>query len=450
MWRPYWNQTFDGRYGFSLNVSIAATSLPGIIREVVEGDHIIGGTSGVHNSTYTQKGVLWSISLKRGQEGTLLWTREFTPPQSTVEDVKYVSLPGLFSYGFMSGPTVDSADGVFLFEEPMSRKRWTFDLETMQQLWESAPEDQWNFYGMPKSIYKGKLLSYGYTGVLLAYDIRTGKVLWNWTSGTVGFEGYYQNTPLSLGCIADNKIYLYSTEHSPSMPLRRDANLWCVNTTDGKLLWKIQHWGNNPAIADGYIVDIDLFDNQIYCFGKGPSATTVSASPSVSVHGTDVLVQGTVTDQCAGAQKLAQKLGYVNGVPAIADEDQEAWMEYLYQQRLPIPGNAKGVEVTLDTLDPNGNFVHIGSPTSDLDGTFAYAFTPEVPGLYKIIATFAGSKSYAASYAETYVTVGEAPPTTAPPEYPQPIDFTWTIIGTGIAIIIAVAIAAILILRKRP
>jgi hypothetical protein len=152
MWRPYWNQTFDGRYGFSLNASIAATSLPGTIREVVEGDHIIGGTSGVHNSTYIQKGTLWCLSLKAGQAGTLLWTREFTPPLSTVEDVKYVSLPGIFNYGYMSGPTVDSVNGVFLFEESISMKRWGFDLDTMQQLWESEPEEQWNFYGLTESI----------------------------------------------------------------------------------------------------------------------------------------------------------------------------------------------------------------------------------------------------------------------------------------------------------
>jgi hypothetical protein len=449
MWRPYWNQTFDGRYGFSLNVSISAASLPGAIREVVEGDHIIGGTSGVHNSTYVQKGTLWSLSLKRGQEGTLLWTRDFTPPQSTVEDVKYVSLPGLFSYGYMTGPTVDSADGVFLFEEAISRKRWTFDLDTMQQLWESAPEDQWNFYGMSRSIYEGKLLGYGYSGVLIAYNITTGKVLWNWTSGTVGFEGYYQNTPLSLACIADGKIYLYSTEHSPSMPLRRDAYLWCVDTETGDLLWKIQCWANNPAIADGYIVTLDSFDNQIYCFGKGPSATTVSASPEISVHGSSVLVKGTVTDQCAGAQKLAQTLGFVDGVPAIADEDQESWMEYLYQQR-PIPGNAKGVEVSLDAIDPNSNFVHIDTVTSDMSGMFSHMFIPDVPGKYTIIATFAGSKSYGASYAETAIGVDEAPPPTAPP---QPIVFppieTYFIYAT-VVLLIAIAIVGILLLRKHP
>jgi len=46
--------------------------------------------------------------------------------------------------------------------------------------------------------------------------------------------------------------------------------------------------------------------------------------------------------------------------------------------------------------------------------------------------------------------VGEAPTTPAAPEYPQPIDNTMTILGVGIAMIIAVAIVGLMLLRKRP
>ena len=35
-----------------------------------------------------------------------------------------------------------------------------------------------NFYGMQSNIYKGKLFSSGYSGILIAYDIKTGKQLW--------------------------------------------------------------------------------------------------------------------------------------------------------------------------------------------------------------------------------------------------------------------------------
>jgi hypothetical protein len=438
MWRPYLNYTFDGNYGYSLNASIPDVTGASILA-VREDQYVIIGKAGKNNGTYVQQGWLAALNLKEDSNGvinpTMLWNITYTPPETVVPDVV---TGGLFGGGTMQGPMVDPEDGVFLFNEAMTRRRWGFSLETGQMLWgPTEPEGQWLFYGMSSSIYCGMLFSYGISGELTTYDIMTGKVLWNWSSGSVGFETPYGNAPIQMGCIADGKLYMYSSEHSPTMPLRRDAFLWCINATDGTLIWKIQCWANSPAIADGYIVTLDSFDNRIYCYGKGPSATTVTASPEVSVHGSSVLIKGTVTDQSAGAKDT----------PAISDADMEAWMEYLYQQR-PMPKDAKGVDVTLDALDPNGNFVHIGTPTSDASGTFGYAFTPEVPGPYKIIATFAGSASYGSSYAETYINVDEAPPTTAPPEYPQPIDNTMIIVAMGIAIIIAVAIVGIWIKRK--
>jgi hypothetical protein len=77
-------------------------------------------------------------------------------------------------------------------------------------------------------------------------------------------------------------------------------------------------------------------------------------------------------------------------------------------------------------------------------------FTPEVPGKYTIIASFAGSAAYYGSYAETAIGVDEAPAATAAPEYPQPIDNTLTIVAVGIAIIIVVVIVGLMILRRKP
>ncbi len=439
MWRPYLNVTFNGNYGFSLNVSTA--NVQGSILEIIPEQQIIGGTPGKRNATYTLDGNLWAISLKPGEEGKLLWNKTFTPPETIVNDF----VGGIFGYGKMTGPQVDSANHVFLFSESITRNRWAYDLDTMQQLWKSAePEPQWQFYGMSTSIYKNKLLSYGYGGVLIAYDIRSGSVLWKWASGTVGFEGYYENTPLSLGAIADDKIYLYSSEHSPSKPLRRDAQLWCVDLTNGKLLWKIQHWGTNPAIADGYLVDLDLFDNQIYCFGKGPSETTVSVQPATAAKGSLVMITGSVTDQSAGAK----------GTPAIADKDQEAWMEYLYQQR-PKPQNAAGVLVKLTALDQNGNTRDIGTACSDSNGNYGLSWTPPAEGTYKITATFEGTFAYAASDATSYVGVGAAASPYVPGPTPSiapgtPAETAWiTYVAIAVVVIIIVALAAVLVLRRR-
>jgi len=55
-----------------------------------------------------------------------------------------------------------------------------------------------------------------------------------------------------------------------------------------------------PAIAEGYLVTHNAYDLQLYCFGKGPSATTVTTSPKVIPLGESVLVEGTVKDQSPG------------------------------------------------------------------------------------------------------------------------------------------------------
>ena len=72
---------------------------------------------------------------------------------------------------------------------------------------------------------------------------------------------------------------------------------------------------------------------QIYCFGKGPSATTVTASPKVSVNGDSVLVEGTVIDTAAGTKQNEQAARFPNGVPAVSDASMSAWMEYVYMQK---------------------------------------------------------------------------------------------------------------------
>ena len=128
-------------------------------------------------------------------------------------------------------------------------------------------------------------------------------------------------------------------------------------------------------------------------------------------------------------------------------------MEYMFQNQIK-PANATGVPVSLDTIDPNGNFVHIGDVTSDINGNFGFKYTPEVPGNYQIIATFAGSKAYSGSTASTYLSIGEAAPTSSPAPTSTPASMTDTyVLGLGSAAIIAIVaigLVIILMLRKRP
>ncbi len=353
----------------------------------------------------------------------------------------------------MSGPVVDPEDGIFHFNQAMTRERWVYSLDTMSLLWKSDPEAQMNFYGLSSSIYQGKLFSYGYSGILLAYDIKTGEVLWNWSAPSVGLdETPYPYTPLSLAAVADGKFYMMTQEHSPNTPLRRDSKIYCIDTETGNMLWALICWPSGMAIADGRIVALDYFDNSIYCFGKGPSGITVAAPQTVVPLKSSVVITGTVTDQSIGAKKIAVERGFVNGVPAMSDKSMDDWMEYLYYER-PKPADAKGVDIVLQTIDPNGNLFDIGITTSDIYGSYGYTFTPEVPGTYQIIATFKGSASYGSSTAATYIGVSEGPTATPQPPIAQTSTADLYILPGIIVIVLAIAIVGAilaLLLRKRP
>ena len=158
MWRPYMDYTFDGNNGFSMNLTISPSISQTTIRCVRSDEFLIGGSAGSNNEDGIVPGVMWKMSLEPGSEGKLLWNRTFTPPSSAGN--KSISMG-----------TVDPENGVFLFECTQTRQRWCYSLESMQLLWESEPEDSWLMYGMDDVIYQGKLFSYGYGGVLTAYDI---------------------------------------------------------------------------------------------------------------------------------------------------------------------------------------------------------------------------------------------------------------------------------------
>ena len=105
-------------------------------------------------------------------------------------------------------------------------------------------------------------------------------------------------------------MYIYSSEHSPTKPLWRGSYVRDVNTTNGQEIWKIEDFNQGFALADGYLVTANQYDNNIYCIGIGPSATTVSAPQTVITLGSSVMITGTITDQSPGAIAYGPKFGY--------------------------------------------------------------------------------------------------------------------------------------------
>jgi len=213
--------------------------------------------------------------------------------------------------------------------------------------------------------------------------------------------------------------------------------------------------GTGVYIADGRLLSLNSYDNELYCYGKGPSGTTVSAPQLDPTLGSSVTITGTVTDQSpSGRLNANYGLDFsLKGTPAISDESMQAWMEYKFMQQA-MPTDATGVPVSLDAIDPNGNYIHIGTVTSDITGTYGCDWTPEVPGTYQIFANFAGSNSYGPSASSTYLTMGQAPQTTnAPTPAPQTVADIYLIpgiIGIILTIIIVGAVIAVLSLRTHP
>ena len=456
-----YNYVHDGRDFYSLNVSIPDITGPrnsflnqtGSIQAVREGQYAIIGYTGYNNDNGIVQGRMVSLSLEPGKEGQKLWDRTFTMPYASIAGNVTVSLTGVYP-----------EDNVICFQSTKLLQRWGISLETGQQLWESQPEEQNNYYTMITNYYNGMLLTGGYGGVILAYDIKTGDILWNFTAKNIGSESPYGNYPINIFAIADGKIYTLTGEHSITQPMWRGPNIRCLNATNGEEIWNLLGFGANGGahltgqymqMADGKVIGLNYFDNKIYCIGKGSSATTVSAPQVVPALGSSVMITGTVTDDTpgAGSRNANDMVDMVlKGTPAISDADMGRWMEYLFMQQAK-PTNATGVPVSLAAFDPNGNYIPIGDVTSDINGNYGIPFTPDVPGTYQILATFAGSKSYGGSDATTYLSIGEGPTITPGPTETPPSTADMYIVPATIGIIVAIAIATIVIvlaLRKRP
>jgi len=407
---------------------------------------------------------------------TLLWNKVINYPITTGNMTFYIggspSTGGSGSGLNGKDQLIDYDDQVFCLWNQETQQYWGYSLQTGNLLWgptfSTGAMDYYAYGGYqmdsPGVDYNGMLINAGYAGYVVAWNITTGQYLWSYNATSVGYESPYgQNYPALSATICNGVDYIVDGEHSATQPMWRGAEIRALNTTNGNLIWTLDFFplGNNDrwlAVADGYIVAPNEYDGQLYTIGIGPSATTVSAPQSGVSLGNKFVITGTVLDASPGTQEPTQKAMYPNGVPAVSEASETAFMNYLYEQQ-PYPTNITGVPVTISAVDPNGNYILLGQATSDASGTYCLTVNTNSltagAGTYKVVASFAGSYSYAASSAETYFTVNSAAPTPAPTTPPVTgIASTGTVLLGVVAIIIVVIIIgivlAVLTLRKRP
>jgi outer membrane protein assembly factor BamB len=431
------------------------TDLQGGVQAAWYGDRVVGGTASQTEVS------LWGLSLETGHEGELLFENTWQAP--TYWDEGAVTVSG-FGGGWMLWSKEDKV-AVLLLKE--TREYYGFSLETGDNIW-GPTEPEYYLNGVDDTPQEsraagyGKLFSLSLGGIVYCYDIQTGDTLWTYEAEDPYQEFLFANNwwgkPMF---VTDGKVYLGSLEHSPIDPKPRGAPFYCLDAETGDLIWRANglfrqtRWGGRAIIGDSIIATMDTYDQRVYAIGKGPSATTVTAGPKVIEWGSSVIIEGMVTDESPGTKEYALTSRFPNGVPTMSDEYMSEWMLYVYKQ-FPCPQNVEGVEVVLETLDPNNNFYEIGRATSDASGFYSILWEPPVPGRYTIYATFKGTGSYYGSYAETAMGVDTAlsPGALIETEATQPTTEA-PLITTEIAIVAAVAIASIigiaafLLLRKR-
>ncbi len=353
------------------------------------------------------------------------------------------------------GPT---ANGVYT-EYTKETMTWSgYSTITGQKLWgPTAPySNSLGYFDEQSAVAAyGNFYAWTFGGQVYCYNMTTGVLNWRWSDGSAGENTPYGVNPLWIagdyeGTVADGVFYI-ETGHNYGPPLFSGAQIYAINATTGQEIWQFLNFASTSClpVVDGYMLSLNSYDNQIYCYGKGLTATTVSAEPGQNSNN-QVLISGTVTDQSPGQTCLGIPEA---GTPAIGDQYMSQWMEYLFEQS-PKPTNTTGVPVALTETDPNNNTYTIGTTISNINGQYSYVFTPNVPGVYTITATFGGSNSYYSSSAQTAY-LYEVPSSQAPTATPltglaSNTTLEYGLVAMIIVIVIIGAVLAVLVTRKHP
>ena len=447
IWRPAPGVTIDWKYGnqwtvpIATDISGAAIGAGGLgVTKVSDGVVLLTAVLSLQNGGPPGGGQTgWRVDAGySASTGQLLWgpiNRTLTP--------------------WTNKPLGPAAEGVYT-EYTCQDLSWTgYSITTGQKLWgpTHSYNSSWGYYDNNAKgvIGYGNLYVFGLAGEVYCYDVQTGVEKWSWFAGSAGIDTPYGTWPLGtwsdLHLLADGKLYVRAG-HDYTPPVFRGAKLYCIDANTGDEIWSSLSFNicGSPVVADGVMLWFNGYDNQVYAYGKGQTATTVSGPQNVQPLGTSLLIQGTVTDQSSGQTCLGIPAA---GTPAISDNSMSAWMEYLYQQQ-PKPTHANGVQVHLTAIDPAGNPQDIGYVVSDANGMYSIMWKPPVEGKYVITASFDGSKSYYASSAQVAVGI-EAVATPAPTSSPTPTESstaTYTLVAVIIVILLALA-AIVLLLRKK-
>jgi hypothetical protein len=427
------------------NVTIPK-GLPGSVQAIKLGDKVFGLSVGLYTVSS------WELSLKKGQEGQVIQNTNWAAPTSWAEANRTSSI---------RINAVDLDYNVFVVVNCDAREQWGFSTDTGQKIWgPTEPQNYLEMYqeAMAFSTRDGRLLLGTSSGIIQCRNITTGELIWTHAVIDPFHTNYVGvNWPLRApaAIVVDGKLYGGYGEHSPNQPLPVAGPFFCLNLTTGDEIWSQYmcccSYSYTPLIGDSIIAALNVYDNQIYAIGKGPSVMTVEAPMTSNELGKSLVIRGTVMDGAPGLKDAALAVRFPKGVAAVSDASMSEWMRYVFMQ-FPRPTNTTGVEVNVYVVDSNNNYRLIGSTTSDDTGDFSLTWKPDVPGNYTVIASFDGSNSYYPSFAKSSFVVDEpvTPQTTEQPQTVALPPFEVYIAAATVAIIVAIAVATVLIIKKKP
>jgi outer membrane protein assembly factor BamB len=277
IWRPAQGATIDWSPGnewsipVATNISGVPISPPLAISKIVDDVILVSAvpsiTVGGGPPGGSQTG--WRIdagySAKTGQ---LLWgpiNRTLTP---------WTNVP--------FGP---AGEGVYT-EYVCQTQTWNgYSLTTGEKLWGPTKpyNSSWGYYDYAGKgvIGYGNLYAWSLSGEVYCYDLKTGAEKWGWYAGNPGVDSPYGTWPLGTWqthhILADGKLYVRAG-HDYTPPVFKGAKIYCIDAYTGNLVWSSLSFDtvSSPAVADGYMVWYNAYDDQLYCYGKGQTATTVS------------------------------------------------------------------------------------------------------------------------------------------------------------------------------
>jgi len=369
-----------------------------------------GITSGERLSYYNDAiyggidGKTWTDCVN-ASTGALLWN--YTEPSPSPDDI------------FYQHPVLANDYAYYPLED---NKLLCLNATTGAYLWEFVTNGTYVNYASTANglVY----LQGGAESKLYCVNGTTGKLVW----------AFKAQGPLEYYSPVIAEGFVYTTGAAAPyvgfpMPGTYQGEMYCINATTGDLVWKflLPHDATFWALADGNLYAASPF-GQFWCWGPGPTTTTLTASTLDTTVGNAVVVSGSVTDESPYSQQN----------PTLQSPD------------------VSGVPVILSYVASDGTWTDFGETTTNSVGQFSYTFTPTAAGAYRLVARFEGNDEYYWSSAETAAVQVNAATTTVQQGATWP-QLSAVILITIVAVIIAVAIVGVLVswtitraLKKRP